>query len=830
MSRPAPPGRKGRGGTTKKKSGGTAAMNGLDQPEIPVPAPTPMQATAPPPAPAPAAPTPPPAPVPTPAVTPPTATPAASKVPVPSVADATQGAASQPSTGGGSLSALAWLMKASSKRMVLQLFEKCHELRDAPEDVPIAPIAAEFELSETEAGQLVMTLIKVTSAATAATAADAVSLIDRDFPEIDARLRDLIRQVLEARVPDWQEELASEGLDAEEAAAHQAAFEAAAKKKEADLAAEREKLAAERAALEEKRRRRMQFLGEAETEVDTLHTQLQDKASAVQQLDGNETSLIEQGLQELALEREAKLRAEREAAEEARRVKEAEEAAARAAAEEVARAEREMAERRAQEEREEQERKWKQEEELARFREAEEERARMAKEAERLELENLAKQARLEEEHSAEQARREEIRQQSAGELSLFQDAMEPIKPAQDRDAGEGEGEGGALFGDGDADETRDAGSFDFDGATRRAAEQKRLKEEIRLQEEAERQMLKEAQAQDPFSSYGATGGGGGGAAPAANSEEEDDPFGAPPSSYAAAPTAAVPAAKAYSNDPDPFSSYSPTDGAAAANTSNTAASGMFDDEEDDPFAPPPSNGGGGGGGGASSGMFDDEEDDPFGPAVSGSEVYANTNVRGLHNDRTYHTSNPPPKPARPASAQSAADGKGEAWRQTHKDITSAIYAYGGVFSCTMYGTADAVDFDTGQTYTEYILRCTWGTSIEVAKPWMVARRFREFYALDSILREAFPHLADKMPSLPSKSLFGSLAPETVKTRQQQLEKYMSRIISTEALSAIVKSPQLDEFLMISDRIKQIRGDAGQGTGSGRSIATPVGVDVGGGG
>lgn len=371
-------------------------------------------------------------------------------------------------------------MKASSKRIVLQLFEKCHELRETPENVPIGPIAAEFELSETEAGQLVATLIRVTSAATAASAADAMGLIDREFPEIDARLRDLIRQVLEARVPDWQEELASEGIDAEEAAAHQAAFEMAAAKKEADLAAEREKLAAERAALEEKRRRRMQFLGEAETEVDTLHTQLQDKASAVQQLDGNETSLIEQGFQELALEREAKLRAEREAAAEAQRAKEAEEAAARAAAEEVARAERELAERRAQEEREAQERKWKQEEELARFREAEEERERAQKEAERLEMENLAKQARLEEAHAAEQARREAIRQQSADELSLFADTMQPIKPVPD--AGEGGAKEGALFDDGDAGETRDAGSFDFDGATRRAAEQKRLKEEIRLQ------------------------------------------------------------------------------------------------------------------------------------------------------------------------------------------------------------------------------------------------------------------------------------------------------------------------------------------------------------
>jgi hypothetical protein len=123
-----------------------------------------------------------------------------------------------------------------------------------------------------------------------------------------------------------------------------------------------------------------------------------------------------------------------------------------------------------------------------------------------------------------------------------------------------------------------------------------------------------------------------------------------------------------------------------------------------------------------------------------------------------------------------------------------------------MYGTADASDFDTGQTYTEYILRCTWGETSETAKPWMVARRFREYYALDSILRAVFPHLADHLPPLPAKAMFGSLAYDTVRARQSQLETYVQRLLTDQPLSPIVTSPQLDEFLMITDRLKQIKG------------------------
>ena len=52
-----------------------------------------------------------------------------------------------------------------------------------------------------------------------------------------------------------------------------------------------------------------------------------------------------------------------------------------------------------------------------------------------------------------------------------------------------------------------------------------------------------------------------------------------------------------------------------------------------------------------------------------------------------------------------------------------------------MYGTAEAKDFETGEAYTEYIMRCQWGRTFETMRPWMVARRFREFVAVDANLR-----------------------------------------------------------------------------------------------
>lgn len=51
-------------------------------------------------------------------------------------------------------------------------------------------------------------------------------------------------------------------------------------------------------------------------------------------------------------------------------------------------------------------------------------------------------------------------------------------------------------------------------------------------------------------------------------------------------------------------------------------------------------------------------------------------------------------------------------------------YAFGGVFLFTMYGVTEATDSVTGQPYTDYILQCQWGPSLDNVKPWVVARRY----------------------------------------------------------------------------------------------------------
>ena len=108
----------------------------------------------------------------------------------------------------------------------------------------------------------------------------------------------------------------------------------------------------------------------------------------------------------------------------------------------------------------------------------------------------------------------------------------------------------------------------------------------------------------------------------------------------------------------------------------------------------------------------------------------------------------------------------------------------------------EARDFETGATYTEYIMRCQWGPTFERMQPWMVARRFREFSALDANLKEAFPELAERFPRLPGKSWFGSLSAEVVESRHRELEAYVVALCGTCPRA----SDAVDVFLMLRER------------------------------
>mmetsp|Transcript_102 Transcript_102/g.376 ORF Transcript_102/g.376 Transcript_102/m.376 type:complete len:90 (+) Transcript_102:2-271(+) len=85
----------------------------------------------------------------------------------------------------------------------------------------------------------------------------------------------------------------------------------------------------------------------------------------------------------------------------------------------------------------------------------------------------------------------------------------------------------------------------------------------------------------------------------------------------------------------------------------------------------------------------------------------------------------------------------------------------------------------------------------------MVARRFREFVAVDAKLRQTTPDLAKHLPPLPTPYVFFPMSPHVIEQRQRGLETYL-KVLITE-LPATLKSPQIDEFLCISDRIASMR-------------------------
>ena len=58
---------------------------------------------------------------------------------------------------------------------------------------------------------------------------------------------------------------------------------------------------------------------------------------------------------------------------------------------------------------------------------------------------------------------------------------------------------------------------------------------------------------------------------------------------------------------------------------------------------------------------------------------------------------------------------------------------------------------DNGAPYTEYLMRCQWGTSFENMQPWIVAHRYKEFDILDHQIRREYSLLASSLVPLPKK-------------------------------------------------------------------------------
>jgi hypothetical protein len=149
-------------------------------------------------------------------------------------------------------------------------------------------------------------------------------------------------------------------------------------------------------------------------------------------------------------------------------------------------------------------------------------------------------------------------------------------------------------------------------------------------------------------------------------------------------------------------------------------------------------------------------------------------------------------------------------WRAKHADLTTqrkdfhgaVTYMFDGVFSWQMYGSAEALD-EYGNTYTEYLMRCQWGTHFDNLQPWIVAHRFREFDLLDQMFKKQFPHMDRNMPRLPKKEIFRSMDNNVVAKRRADLEEYMSKIV--ESMPTLLRSDAMNNFLRIRERISAIK-------------------------
>jgi hypothetical protein len=149
-------------------------------------------------------------------------------------------------------------------------------------------------------------------------------------------------------------------------------------------------------------------------------------------------------------------------------------------------------------------------------------------------------------------------------------------------------------------------------------------------------------------------------------------------------------------------------------------------------------------------------------------------------------------------------------WRAKQADLTTrrkdfhgvVTYTFDGIFSWQMYGSAEASD-ENGNPYTEYLMRCQWGTTFDNLQPWIVAHRYKEFDQLDVKLKKLFPSFEKNMPSLPKKDLFRYLDSTVIAQRRSILEDYMSKVVVS--MPTILRSETMNEFLNITERIASIR-------------------------
>ncbi|CAH0493140.1 unnamed protein product [Peronospora farinosa] len=160
--------------------------------------------------------------------------------------------------------------------------------------------------------------------------------------------------------------------------------------------------------------------------------------------------------------------------------------------------------------------------------------------------------------------------------------------------------------------------------------------------------------------------------------------------------------------------------------------------------------------------------------------------------------------------------------RLQHRASSSANLQ--GDFRVEVLGSQESLDLDCGKFYTEYILRCSWikcnGTpEVKLQQIWDVVRRYREFCAIDILLREKYPSRAPMFPYLPSKKYIGSsLSADFVDKRQRDLGYYIMSILHSCPL--LVQDEIIDSFLDIKRHILERARE--EECSDSRSVSTPT--------
>lgn len=122
-----------------------------------------------------------------------------------------------------------------------------------------------------------------------------------------------------------------------------------------------------------------------------------------------------------------------------------------------------------------------------------------------------------------------------------------------------------------------------------------------------------------------------------------------------------------------------------------------------------------------------------------------------------------------------------------------------------VWGTQEATETGgSNKKYTEYVLRCRW-TRGGREQAWLVARRYSEFDAVNTLLQPRLERSKEfasgvPVPALPKKSLFGwSTGAAVVEERRLGLAKWMEALLR--GFPWAVQFDEVDRFLTLTARL-----------------------------